>query len=188
MNFPKPAKGSLFALLVNAPFWVSLLIAGALFAVAHNFLPAVLALATTLPFLGTACFAGWRQYRTPSPARVSETMEALRAMPWEQFAQLMADAFRREGYTVGVLESGIVSYELGKSGYNTVASCKRWKVAQTGIGPLRELADAGHAREARSCIYVAAGDFTETAQAFAREKSIRLLHGAELATLVGRLT
>lgn len=187
MNIPTPAKGSLFALLVRSPFWVSLLIAGALFAVARNFLPVLVAAATTLPFLGTAGFAGWRQFNTPSGSRVSETLGRLRAMTWGHFSALIAESFRREGYEIGGLEEGVANFELHKNGYTTLLSCKRWKVVQTGIGPLRELYDAMQAREARDCIYVTAGEFTETARTFAMEKGMRLLSGTELAKLVGRV-
>ncbi len=185
MNIPKPAEGSLFAILTRAPFWVSLLVAAALFAVARQFLPDLLAAATTLPMLGIAAMSGWRQFKTPSASRVSETIDALRQMSWGQFSAVIAEAFRREGYEVAKPEAGIISYEMHKNGYNTLLSCKRWKVEKTGIGPLRELAEAGLAREARSCIYVATGEFTETARAFAREKGMRLLNGAELVTMVG---
>ena len=77
--------------------------------------------------------------------------------------------------------------ELRKSGYTTLVSCKRWKVAQTGIVPLRELHEAMQARGARDCIYVTAGGFTEMALAFAQEKKVRLLHGTELARCVAPL-
>jgi restriction system protein len=187
LNIPKPAEGSLFAVLARSPFWVSLLIAGALFAIARNFLPPLLAAATTLPFVGIAAYAGWRQFRTPSHARVAESLEALRDMPWAEFSAVIAGAFRRQGYSVGELEGGVVNYELHRNGYKTLVCCKRWKIAQTGIAPLRELSEAMAVREARDCIYVATGDFTDTAKQFAREKSVRLLHGAELVTTVGRL-
>jgi restriction system protein len=186
LKFPEPAKGSLFAILARAPFWVSLLIAGALFAIARNFLPNLLAAATTLPFLGIAAVAGWRQFKTPSPTHVNATLDGLREMTWGQFSTVIGETFRHEGYEVGGLEEGVVNYELRKNGYTSLLSCKRWKVAQTGIAPLRELVAAMPAREARDCIYVATGAFTETARAFALEKGIRLLNGTELATLVGQ--
>lgn len=185
MKFPEPSKGSLFAFLIRSPFWVSLLIAGALFGIARNFLPDLLAAATTLPFLGIAAIAGWRQFKTPSQTHVATTLDGLREMPWGQFSVVVAEAFRRDGYEVEALEEGIVNYVLRKNGYQSLVSCKRWKVAQTGIGPLRELFEAMHSREARDCIYIATGDFTQTAKAFALEKGIRLLSGAELSTLVG---
>jgi len=68
-----------------------------------------------------------------------------------------------------------------------IVSCKRWKVAHTGIGPLRELYAAKRARDAHECIYIAAGDFTANARAYASEKSIRLLSDAALGELVAHI-
>ena len=183
MKLPSPPPGSLFAILINAPFWVSLLIGVVMYGIAQQFVPPLFAAATTLPWIGTAAFAGWRQWNTPSDKRVSKTLDALAAMPWSQFAAVMSEAFRREGYAVGTPESGIVSFALERNGYMTLASCRRWKVGQTGVPPLRELSDAAITRSARDCIYVSTGSFTDTAQAFARERKIRLLHGNELARL-----
>ena len=187
LKFPTPAQGSLFSLLVRAPFWVSLLVAGALFLVARNFLPVMFAVAVPLPFIGTAFFAGWRQYNTPSPTRVNDTLDRLREMQWLPFAALVAEGFRREGYQVGELDTGVANYELTKSGYTTLVSCKRWRVAQTGVAPLRELHEAMATRGARDCVYVTAGTFTDIAEAFAREKKIRLLSGADLSRTAGPL-
>lgn len=187
MKLPTPAPGSLFSLLVRAPFWISLLIAGAIFLVAERFLPPMLAAATTLPFVGTALFAGWRQYQTPSPSRVSETLQRLAEMQWLPFAALIAETLRREGYEIGPLEIGVANYELKRNGYTTLVSCKRWKVAQTGVAPLLALYEASIARSARDCIYVTAGALTDSALAFAREKKIRLLSGTALAESAGPL-
>jgi restriction system protein len=65
-----------------------------------------------------------------------------------------------------------------------LVSCKRWKVARTGIEPLRDLYAAKDAREAHECIYIAAGEITDNARKFAAEKKMRLLYGAELAQLL----
>jgi restriction system protein len=52
--------------------------------------------------------------------------------------------------------------------------------------PLRELDAARRARDAYGCIYVTTGEITAQAAAFAAEKNIRLLHGAELARMLPR--
>jgi len=57
----------------------------------------------------------------------------------------------------------------------------------TGVDPLRDLYDAKRAREAHECIYIAADEITDGARAFALEKNIRLIHGAELAKLLPRV-
>ena len=107
-------------------------------------------------------------------------------MSWEDFSALIGEAFRRDGYTVSAIPGSAADLELRRNGRVAVVSCKRWKVAQTGAGPLRDLYSAKQARDAQECIYVAAGDFTANARAYATEKAIRLLHDAALATLVTR--
>ena len=92
-----------------------------------------------------------------------------------------------DGYAVTEVFTGAVDLKLEKSGSVTLVNCKRWKVAQTGIGPLRELQAAKDAMDASYCMYVTAGDFTANARAYATDKSIRLLHGAPLAKLIARV-
>lgn len=183
LKLPTPAPNSLFAILVRSPFWVSLLLAIGTYVLAQNFVPPVFAVATTLPWIGTAAFAGWRQLKTPSVSRVTKMLEQLGAMSWPQFSAVMSEIFRADGYSVATNEDGVVSLVLERTGYTTLAACRRWKVKETGIVPLRELADAATARGARDCVYVTTGTFTDNAQAFARQQKIRLLNGMELARL-----
>jgi restriction system protein len=111
----------------------------------------------------------------------------VRGMPWENFSAIISEAFRRDGYAVTEVFNGAVDLKLDKNGRITLVSCKRWKVAQTGVGPLRDLLEAKKAQDAADCIYVAAGGFTANARAFAAEKSVRLLEDAPLAELVARV-
>ena len=160
--------------------------AAALFMAVRLFLPDYAALAATLPFLGIAAYAGWRQSRVPSPARVAEALAVLRTKPWQEFAAIMETAFRSEGYAVVALTRGAADFELSKNGRVALACCKRWKVAQTGIEPLRELFQAKESAGAQECIYVAAGDLSQNARQFAAQKEMRLLCDAELAQLLAR--
>jgi restriction system protein len=106
-------------------------------------------------------------------------------MSWEDFSAAIEEAYRREGYTVSRL-AGHADFELVQGARSTLVACKRWKATRTGIEPLRELEVFRRAREAHGCIYVAAGEVTEGARAFAAQKSIRLVQGAELAKLLPR--
>jgi restriction system protein len=180
------AKRSLFAILSRSSWWLSVLIAAALFMAVRLFMPDYVAFAATLPFLGIAGYAGWRQSRVPSPERVAEVLAALRAMSWQEFAAIMEAAFRSDGYAVAVLTRGGADFELRKDGRFALACCKRWKVAQTGIEPLRELLLATESAGAQECIYVAAGDLSQNARQFATQKQIRLLCEAELAQFLAR--
>jgi len=180
------AKRSLFSILVRSPWWLSVLIAAALFMAVRQFMPDYAALASTLPFLAIAGYAGWRQMRAPSAERGADALARLRALSWRAFAALIEEAFRRDGHTVVALADGVADYELRKNGRVTLLGCKRWKVAQTGIEPLRELLHAKQAADAQECIYVAAGDLSPNARQFAAQNGIRLLCAAELAQFLGR--
>jgi restriction system protein len=142
---------------------------------------ALYAFFVALPLLVIGSYAAWQQLRAPSDKQVAATLESLRALSWDQFSAALEDAYRRDGYSVTRLNIAGADLELAKSGRVSLVCAKRWKVARAGIEPLRDLDAARRAREAHECIYVAAGDLTDNASAFAAEKNIRLLQGAELA-------
>ena len=141
------------------------------------------AMFASLPFIVIGSYAGWQQLRAPSAERIAATLESLHAISWEEFSAALENAFRRDGYAVSRLNGAAADFELTKAGRVSLVGCKRWKVARAGVEPLRELEAAKQAREAHECIYVAAGEITDNARAFATEKKIQLLHGAELAKL-----
>ena len=177
-------KNSLFAILLRSPWWISLAIAGLIFAGLRLWIPAMYAVFMALPFAAIGFYAAWQQLRAPSAEAVGKKLEVLRAVDWEVFSGVIEAAFRRDGYGVADLAGADADFELTRGGRTTLVSCKRWKVARTGIEPLRQLQAARRKREAQDCIYVAAGDITENARAYAAENNIRLLHGAELIKLL----
>ena len=181
------AENSLFAILLRSPWWISIVIAAGIVAAARLVVPEVYAFFAALPFIAIGGVAGWRQLRAPSAARVTDVLDAARAMSWGEFCNAFADALRYDGYTVTQLAGSAADFELVKAGRTSLVGCKRWKAARTGADPLRELYDAMRAREAHECIYVASGEITDSARAFAKERSIRLIHAAELAKLLLRV-
>ncbi len=184
------AKDSLFAILLRSPWWISIAVAAGIVAVVRLVLPGVpvaYAVFAALPFMVIGGIAGWRQLRQPSRARVVDTLEFVRTMSWGDFSGALEDAFRRDGYAVSRLAGPAADFELTKGGRTSLVACKRWKVARTGVEPLRDLDEARRARDAHEGIYVATGEVTDGALKFAREKSIRVVHGAELAKLLPRV-
>lgn len=177
-------KQALFPILSRSPWWMSMLIAAALFGSVRLFLPDLTAFFSALPFILISGYAGVRQLRSPSDASVASRIALLRGMSWEDFSAVMADAFERDGYTVTAIADDSADYELRKAGRLTIASCKRWKVAHTGVGPLTALLKSTEARDAHDCIYLSAGDFSDKARTLATAKTVRLLTDAELARLV----
>lgn len=181
------APNSLFAILLRSRWWISFAVAAAFVAAARALLPPdyfVVGAIGALPFLVIGCIAAWRQWKAPDPRRVAESLDAIRAMPWSAFSKAIEDAFRRDGYTVAAHPRPAADYELSRNGRVSLVACKRWKAARIGIEPLRELRAAKDRSKADECIYVTAGELTDTAQAFAAGNGVRLLQGAELAALV----
>jgi restriction system protein len=162
-----------------------MLIAAGVAAAARLVVPDVYAFFTALPFIVIGSVAAWRQLRAPGAARIARLLDGARAMSWGEFSGTLAEAFRRDGYAV-VERSGAADLELVKAGRLSLVGCKRWKAARAGVDPLRDLYDARCAREAQECIYIASGEITNGGRAFAKEKGIRLIQGAELATLLSR--
>jgi len=180
-------ENSLFAVLLRSPWWVSALVALAFGGLVRLLVPDVYAAFAALPFIVIAAYSAWQQLRRPSAARIARLLEHLRSLGWEDFSRALEDAYRREGYTVKRLGAPHADFELVQGSRVTLVACKRWKATRTGIEPLRELHAARGAREAHECVYVAAGEITETARAFAAEQDIRLVQGPELAKLLAQV-
>ena len=115
------AEKSLFAVLLQAPWWISLLIALMLGGVAAALRPAsykAVGVVFGLPFAVIAELAALRQRNLPSSAQVLRTGAALSTLAWPQFALLLEQAFRREGYNV-------------QRGSNEAVDFRAWKARAT---------------------------------------------------------
>lgn len=177
-------QNSLFAILARSPWWLSALLGAGIFGATRLFMPIELAVFAASPFVVIAAYVAWKQLRAPSAERIAATLERLTTMPREGFTAALEAGWRREGYEVS-RAGGPFDLELRREGRVSLVVCRRWKAERTGVEPLRELHEAGRKREAQELIYVAAGEITAQALAFAAEKKVRLVHGAELARLAG---
>ena len=183
----KMAENSLFAILLRSDWWISAAVAAGVVALAMLLLPEaykIYGAATGFPFIVIAGMSLWKQMQRPSAARVDKTLDALRAMSWPDFATVVEDGYRNSGYEVRRVQSPAADFEVTKDMRTSLVSGKRWKVARTGIEPLRELLAAKEAREAHTCIYIAIGEVSDNARVFAAEKRIALVGGPELAMLL----
>ena len=183
----KMSENSLFAILLRSSWWISIAIAAGLIVAAAALLPpdySHFGVVVALPFIVIGAIAGWKQLQAPSPARIAGTLDTVRAMGWNEFADAIETAFRADGYVVTRLAGQAADFEMQKGGRTVLLAGKRWKVARTGIEPLRELVAAGQKRDAQECLYVATGELTDNARRFATQNRIRILSGPELARLV----
>jgi restriction system protein len=180
------SQQTLFSILLRQPWWVTLLVAFALFAVAHAIFPPI-APFTALPFAGLAVYIGYRQWRGNAGADAGERLAAIRDMPWEEFSERVADAYKRQGYAVVSSNKPAYDFKMTSGGRTTLLQCRRWKVNQVGVGPVRDLANAVAREEAYKGICIAAGDFSEPARRLSLSEPVSLVTGAELVELLGKL-
>jgi restriction system protein len=184
------AENSLFAILLRSSWWISFGIAAFVIGLSLVALPpqyAIYGAAGLAPFLVIAAIVGVRTLRAPSAARVAATEQAVRAMSWGDFSAALEEAFRQDGFTVTRRSSGEVDFEMSKGWKRVLVSAKRWKVARTGVEPLRTVHAALESLEAHECLYVTVGEVTESAVKFAVDHRIRLVQGPELARLLPRV-
>lgn len=176
-------ENSLFAILLRSPWWVSALVVLAVFGVVRFFMQWGYALFATTPFVVIALLAAWRQLRQPAGARLARALEDVRGMSWDAFAAALERGFGRDGYAVKRIE-GAADLELEKAQRLTLVSARRWKAAQTGAEPLKELLAAAKRREGAGCAYVCAGELTAQAREVAKDNAVRLVEGMELVRLL----
>jgi restriction system protein len=189
LNF-KMSENSLFAILLRSSWWISLAIGSGIVALANIALPpqyVIFGAAGAFPFLVIAGIVGWRQAQLPSAARVAATEQAVRAMSWAEFSAVLEDAFRRDGFTIEPAAVKEADFEMTKGWKRVLVSGKRWKVARTGVEPLRELHAVREKREAHECLYVTVGEVTDQARRFAKTNRIRLVQADELARLLPKI-
>jgi restriction system protein len=181
------ARNSLFAILLRKPWWVSAATALAIVGLARLVLPPawfIYGAAGAFPFIVIACIAGWREVRAPGAARVTATVDAVRAMAWPEFSAAIEAAWRRDGWTITRIDETGADFEVSQGWRRGLVACKRWKAARTGIEPLRELHAARERREVHDCIYVVLGEISDQAVQFAEKNRIRLVTGSELARMM----
>ena len=184
------AKNSLFAVLLRSPWWISLAIAVALALVAGTFLPQqyrVVGALSGFPFVVISAIAAAKQWRLPNAARIAQTQAAVAAMSWPEFAGLLEQAFRRDGYTVQRGNGDAVDFELVRAGKTMLVGARRWKSARIGLEALRALQAARETRGASDALVILLGELTANAMPFAAEKHIAVWQAAELAQALSGL-
>ena len=187
----KMSENSLFAVLLRSPWWISFVVVGLITLAAGAFLPKeyfVVGALAGFPIFVVGCMAAWKQLRAPNPAKVAEMLDAVASMPWRSFADTLATAWERAGYTVERLNAdgnNAADMRLTLGGKTTLVSAKRWKAATHGVEPLRELQAAMAAADASAGVYVAAlGQVSDNARIYARDHGIVVLQGDAVAQLL----
>ena len=133
------------------------------------------------------CMAAWRQLRAPSASKVQALKDAAAAMSWRDFADALERSWQADGQSVKRLNLPAADLQLDKGGQTLLVNAKRWKAANHGVEPLRDLQALVAQREARAGVYVTLqGTISDNARSYAKEHGITLIDGDALAALLAK--
>jgi restriction system protein len=142
-----------------------------------------------IPFLcllGAGASALGRKKRTDLLDGVAKAGDAnaLGAISWQEFEQMVGEWFRRQGYAVteagGAGPDGGVDLVLHKNGEKFLVQCKQWRSLKVGVGVVRELYGVMAAERVAGGFVVTSGSFTDDARKFADGRNVQLLDGSML--------
>ncbi len=196
--------------LVRCPWWVSVLLSVTAFIGLRFVLPLFIpagpvtssnyaakgllgGVSTAAPFIALfllipAPIAAFRQWHERRLLEKQDGLASIRALSWARFETLVAEAYRRQGYTVSRPSTngpdGGVDLALRKDGNTLLVQCKQWKTWKVGVKVIREMYGVLTDRKAHGVIIVTSGMFTQEARTFAEGKPIDLVEGQQLAALI----
>ncbi|MBK8992969.1 MAG: restriction endonuclease [Gammaproteobacteria bacterium] len=198
---------SILEVLMQCPWWVSVIVSVASYIGLAVALPSVefksvpfqamangiapMAAYVALIFLIPAPISAFNAWRKRELVDRQTGIQSIRALNWKQFEELVAEAYRRTGYTVvenpGKGADGGVDIRLRKDGQLHLVQCKQWQLQKVGVNVVREMLGLMTAESAASAIVICSGIFTQEAKNFAERKAIDLVDGAQLESLIGQV-
>ena len=191
--------------LARAPWWISVVLAVAVYIGVSNVLPSVVDGPAFGPIAEVVSGAAWmfaglfllpaalsalRVWRGRRMLAANRTKEEIRALSWEEFEELIEAHYRRLGFSVrregGAGPDGGVDVRISKGGETYLVQCKQWRARQVGVKVVRELFGVVSAEQATGGIVVTAGSFTRDAEEFADRKTValELVDGDRLAVMM----
>ena len=206
-------SGELFEFARRTPWWVGLLIVpgiyivcrwlfpwslrlivsgdetGILPAVATGFSGVFRGFAPVFALLALSLWAVAQLYKFSDRRRLDAQtgIDSIRMLSWRDFEELLAEAFRRQGYRVELTPNGAdggVDLRVQRDGRTGIVQAKQWRKQKVGVKPVRELFGVAAAEGADDVIFVTSGGYTDAAQQFGQANGMRLIDGKQLARLV----
>lgn len=124
-------------------------------------------------------------------------LDTIRDLSWREFEQLLAEAFRRQGYRVtdtgqthgtaqpdGGIDLVLHGSDTANFRGTTLVQCKHWKAWKVGVKTARELYGLVAQQQAARGVLITSGRFTQPAQDFAQDLPLTLIDGPQLQTLI----
>ena len=183
----KVAQGSMFAVLSRSPWWYSVLVGCAFITISAVILSGqyvILGIFGALPFFGIAGYSRFKQSRLPSKQRVMEVSELARKMSASRIAETIAAPYVEQRFDSTVFKGSAADLELVRGNRTILLCTRRFKVANTGVEPLKQLVAAGEKIEATEHLYVALGEISAAARDYAQQHDIELIQADRLAAFL----
>src|SRR4051812_14133926 len=161
-------KSSLADDLVLLPWWVSAILAFVAYSILPGLLPQPFVKTgivgmISIALLAIAAVSAMRAWSSRRMLEGQTGLNSLRELPWKRFEDLLAEAYRRQGYkveeTLGGGADGGVDLVLGRNGQVILVQCKRWKGKPVPVQTVRELYGVLHDRRASRAKLVATTSF-----------------------------
>lgn len=212
---PRSALDELSGLAIRLPWWGGLLSALAAYVLLHPIatlqLPAPIGmvdLVTTslgqllvflaqiaqyllpLAFLISAAVSGfvrWKRSDLRESVVQDTTGSILRGLRWSDFALLVGEAFRRQGYELSESRNAAAGRDttlaLTREDLRYLVDCTDWRSSRAGARAVRELSRRIDTTGAEGGFAVTSGQFTSEAKHFAVDRNIELIDGRHLKEL-----
>ena len=115
----------------------------------------------------------------------TQSLDALRALSWQEFELLIAEVYRTEGFKVTELggngpDGGIDLTATASNGDHYLIQCKHFKTSKVGVKIVREMLGVLAKEGAHQAVVIATGAYTKDAIQFAEGQPIELIDGPRL--------
>lgn len=126
----------------------------------------------------------------PANAQPDISRSCPTGLTWEEFQLLVSEAFRLQGHGVTFVggcsdsDGDGVEMMLNNSEETCLVQCKFWKASSVDVEDVYDLFRAMTTNMANGGFMVSFGQFTSAARAFAVQRNIHLIEGAELIDMI----
>jgi restriction system protein len=140
----------------------------------------------SLLLLVPAPFSAFASRKRQKQLAAQRDLASIRDLDRWQVEQLVAETYRRRGYTVmfeqdGGLD-GQVDLRVQKGGRLRLLQCRHWQSLTVDVADVRDLFEVMTAERAAGAIVITSGTFSPEAKKFAANKSIDLIGLEQLAS------
>ena len=157
----------------------------------HASLGAVFAPVVALALLTPVTFSLFKSNRKKKLHDLKEEIRAIQELSWQEFKDLVADAYRLSGYTVmdnsTFTADPSVDLVLRKGANLYLVQCRYWQNRKLGKREAKNLNALMHAKQASGAFLLTSGIFTNEARHYAAVRPINLVNGIELVELLAKV-